>query len=175
MATPHSIPDAIEIQLTQGQVAIVEAADSDVTNVKWRASFDPSYGNGGRYKVIRTDRTAKPRRTIYLHRVVMEHALGRSLTQGEQVDHVNGDTLDNRRSNLRVVTQAENQQNRGKRYSNKSGYKGVSWHEQRRKWAASIKVNKERLFLGLHDTPEAAYAAYCEAARKYHGEFARFE
>lgn len=90
-------------------------------------------------------------------------------------DHINGNTLDNRRSNLRVVTRTQNNQNVTIRKHNKSGYKGVSLEKKTGRWVAVIQANNKRIHLGTFDTPEEAYAAYCEAAKKYHGKFARFD
>jgi len=90
-----------------------------------------------------------------------------------QVDHVSGDTLDNRKVNLRICSHAENQQNRKKGKNNTSGYKGVYFHCGKRKWRTTICVNKKRIYLGYFDTPEEAHEAYCEASKKYHGEFGR--
>ena len=88
------------------------------------------------------------------------------------VDHINGNVLDNRRSNLRICTKHQNTMN--KIVTNTSGYKGVSWHKRDKKWQAQIKINYVNIHLGLFSTPELAHKAYCEAAIKYHGEFARF-
>ena len=104
---------------------------------------------------------------IRLHRFIMNAPIGML------VDHVNMDTTDNRRENLRICTKAENQQNQCKHNNNTSGYKGVCFNKRNRKWFAYINVNRLRKNLGYFNTPQAAYSAYCEAAKKYHGEFAR--
>lgn len=93
-----------------------------------------------------------------------------------QIDHANAIRTDNRISNLRDATQQENNRNLRLTKANTSGFKGVSWHAGTGKWRSSIKTNNgEGVHLGLFATPESAHAAFCEAARKYHGEFARFE
>lgn len=89
------------------------------------------------------------------------------------VDHISGDQLDNRKSNLRAITQAQNAINTKKYYNNTSGYKGVSYHKRERLWCAQIYLNRKKYHLGYFYTPEEAYKAYCEASKKYHGEFAR--
>lgn len=93
-----------------------------------------------------------------------------------QIDHANAIRTDNRISNLRVATDQENNRNRGLNSANSSGFKGVSWHAKTKKWRSDIRdSNGKRLYLGIFSTPESAHAAYCEAAKRYHGEFARFE
>jgi hypothetical protein len=92
---------------------------------------------------------------------------------GQLVDHVDGDGLNNRRSNLRIATRAENNRNAAVRKDNTSGFKGVHWHKGDGRWQAQIRVAGKRIRLGAFDTPEAAHAAYCEAAARYHGAFAR--
>jgi hypothetical protein len=88
-----------------------------------------------------------------------------------QVDHINHDTLDHRKSNLRVCTHSENQQNtQANRKNNTSGYKGV--YRSRNRWVAAIKVNGVARRLGSYNTKEEAALAYNNAAIKLHGEFA---
>ena len=89
-----------------------------------------------------------------------------------QVDHINGNKLDNRKENLRLATNQQNQHNVGKRKNNTSGYKGVSWYRKRKKWKAAIKHNKKSIHLGYYDTPEEASRAYDKAAVEFFGEFA---
>lgn len=85
------------------------------------------------------------------------------------IDHINGDKSDNRIANLRDVSQVINMQNVYAAKSNsKTGLRGVSWHAQRKKYTARIKSGARYLSLGLHDTPEAAHAAYMEAKRRLH-------
>lgn len=88
---------------------------------------------------------------------------------GGYIDHINGCRSDNRIANLRDVSQAVNMQNVYEAKSNsKTGFRGVSWHAQRKKFTARIKANGRYLSLGLHTTPEAAHAAYMEAKRRLH-------
>jgi hypothetical protein len=85
------------------------------------------------------------------------------------IDHINGDRLDNRISNLREVTKQENNQNLLKaQKNNKSNFLGVSWNPKGKKWRAQICVDNKKIYLGLHETPELAHAAYLDAKRKLH-------
>lgn len=98
----------------------------------------------------------------------------------KEIDHINGDKSDNRWINLRIADHAENRWNapRGSQaHSPLSPYKGVThWKDENgdtRYIRARIMVRGKRLNLGKFATDEEAYAAYCEAAKRYHGEFAK--
>lgn len=88
-----------------------------------------------------------------------------------EIDHANGNGADNRWVNLRLATRSQNQANRPYR-GNKCGFKGVGKTPHGR-YAAAITVHRKRHYLGMYDTPEEAHAAYCDAAQKHFGEFAR--
>jgi hypothetical protein len=88
-----------------------------------------------------------------------------------QIDHRNNKTLDNRFCNLRPANDSENGKNK-LITKNSCKYKGVSRVSKSNKFQASITVNYKSIYLGIFDTPEEAYAAYCEAASKHHKEFA---
>lgn len=90
------------------------------------------------------------------------------------IDHINGIGDDNRFVNLREATNAENQRNRKKKKDNTSGFKGVCFVKSKRLWMASIRAQRKSINLGYFRAPEDAYAAYCAAAKKYHGQFANF-
>lgn len=89
--------------------------------------------------------------------------------EGLVVDHINGNKLDNRRSNLRICTQSQNLNGRN---TNK-GYIGVSWDKFRGKWKANIGKDYQKIFLGRFDTAEEAARVYDEKAVELFGEFAR--
>lgn len=89
----------------------------------------------------------------------------------DDIDHINGDRTDNRLCNLRPATRSENNFNKGS--SAKSGFKGVTKSPLCQSWRAEIKVGGVRRYLGSFRTPEAAHAAYCKAAGKIAGRFAR--
>lgn len=90
-----------------------------------------------------------------------------------EIDHINGNRADNRLENLRLATRSENMRNRVKSPKNSTGFKGVRFHKLSRKYAARITVHRKEIHLGLFEAPEDAFAAYCAAAKKYHGDFAR--
>lgn len=89
-----------------------------------------------------------------------------------EVDHKDGNRLNNQKSNLRLATSSQNKCNRGARKDNMSGYKGVSWHKQSGKWNARIKTKDIYKHLGLFKTKVDAAIAYNQAAIIYQGEFA---
>ena len=108
----------------------------------------------------------------------LAHRLAWFYVHGEwpanDIDHIDGDGLNNRLENLRQATRSENCWNRGAQSTNTSGYKGVCWHKNRNKWVASITADGRQKHLGYFKTPELAYAAYCDAAVILHGDFANF-
>lgn len=91
----------------------------------------------------------------------------------DRIDHKDGNPTNNRESNLRKATHAQNIANGRHRRSSKSPLKGISWVPSRRKWQAGIKLNYKRRALGRFDCPVAAHLAYLVAAARYFGEFAR--
>jgi len=106
-------------------------------------------------------------RTITLHRILMDSPVGMD------VDHVNGDKIDNRRENLRTVTRQQNVRNNGPRRNGQSRFKGVTFHKKSRKWAARIVLGGgANLHLGLFVSEEAAARAYDASASTHFGEHA---
>lgn len=105
---------------------------------------------------------------VNAHRVVWEHVHG-AIPSGKEVDHINGQRSDNRIANLRLVTRAENLQNRhAPRKNSRSGVKGVIWNEQSQLWRAIIMNRGVRHHLGSFKTIAAAGAAYAKAAAIHH-------
>jgi len=103
---------------------------------------------------------------VQLHRIII------GAKDGEEVDHINRDTLDNRLKNLRIVTSRQNKINRGNNSNNTSGYRGVRQYKNYNKWHASITVDYKIIYLGTFNTPLEAAKAYDIAVKKYHDSFA---
>ena len=102
---------------------------------------------------------------IQMHRLIM------NTENNVVVDHINHDGLDNRKSNLRICTTAQNEWNARKSTRNTSGVKGVNFDKSRQKWRARISCNGQRFELGFFNTKEEAIQARYEAEDKLHGEF----
>lgn len=149
------------IQLTQGQKTLVDKEDFEWLNkFKWHAQFDKTTG---KYTAKRGTYRGSVHKKYYMHRVVMD------CPGGMQVDHINHDSLDNRKANLRICTMAQNIRNRFK--FNKNKLKGASLRPSG-KWESRITYNNVIFALGTYATELEAHMAYKAAAIKYHGEFA---
>lgn len=156
---------SVRIQLNRGYSASVDERDVGLVSMfTWHVDI-------GAYNCVYARATIsggpKQRAPIRMHRLIA------NAPPGFHVDHIDGDGLNNVRSNLRVATPSQNQMNRGASKNNRSGYKGVSWNSRSRKWSADISARGEFHRLGMFSSPKDAYAAYCQAARELHGEFAR--
>jgi L-fucose mutarotase/ribose pyranase (RbsD/FucU family) len=154
-----------EIQLTQGKVALVDDEDYEYLNQwKWQAN---QKGNkrfyASRYKMIEGKYSV-----IYLHRFILKIS-----DKNIFIDHANMNTLDNRKSNLRICNRSQNTCNTEKNTYNLCGYKGVSFDKRCNKYFAVIKFNQKRYYLGYYIDPKDAAKAYNDGAIKYHGEFAK--
>lgn len=160
----------IEIPLKDGLITTIDDIDADLAELvetEWKIVGQP------RNKYVGINVTIDGKHTIiFLHRVILARKLGRMLEQREFCDHIHGNGLDNRRSEIRLASASQNMQNRKMQKNNTSGYRGVHRHKKSGKFQATIYVNNKPIYLGTYNTPEKAYAVYCEAAIKYHGEFA---
>lgn len=141
-------------------VALVDDGDYErVARYRWRA-----HCHHGNWYAVRS----LGRLTIRMHRFILE------LNNPKvQVDHKNGDGLDNTRENIRIATVAQNQYNQKRRKDNPSGYKGVNRQQRSDKWRARIKVSGRMVQLGVFVTPEEAARAYDQRASELWGDYAR--
>ena len=152
-----------EIQLVQGHVALVDDEDYEsISAYKWYANIITRVD--GSFSVYVQRNMKKPRS---LHRFIMD------APADMEVDHINGNPLDNRRTNLRICSRSENMQNQRHQTGGTSKFKGVYWSKHTRKWRAQISINWKKKHLGLFETEQEAALAYNVAALELHGEFAR--
>lgn len=143
------------IELSNNKKAVVDREDySLIKDYHWY--YDHGYVRSSSFQ-----------KKTYLHRLLLD------AKHGQQVDHINGNPLDNRKRNLRVCSDLQNKWNTGvRRKNNKSGFKGVSWHKPHQLWRATIVVDKKQISLGYYKEAKLAAVAYDSAAVKYFGEFA---
>ena len=146
-----------KIPLTQGKYAIVDNADFSLLNqFKWCLLH--TYAARTKYK---------PKKTVLLHRVILNNPVGM------EIDHINGDGLDNRRKNLRIVSHQQNLFNRRSNKNSSSVYRGVSWSKSNNKWHAFIQKNGVLFHLGHYSSEREAAMVYNKKAKELFGEFAR--
>lgn len=150
-----------EITISDGSIVTVDSEDFEILSQwKWSA-------NGNGYAVRNERYEPKKYRKQYMHRVIM------NASSGEIVDHINGNTLDNRKENLRICDIRGNAQNsRGKKRMY-SQYKGVTYCKKRQKWVAQITVDTKNRSLGGFTEELEAALAYNKAAIEHYGEYAR--
>lgn len=152
--------DFVKIPLTRGLETVIDAADAEwVCRQSWHAG-----GQHGRW-YARGHRAGTGNGKVFLHRLIA------SAPPHLSVDHINGDTLDNRRSNLRACTQAENAKNTRVRPGT-SGFRGVFEFPYGGRYRAVITADGRKTALGWFRDPREAALAYDAAARRLHGEFA---
>jgi len=149
----------IHIPLSRNKVAIVDDKDYELLSKhKWSVS------SAGYAK--RSIKKGKDQKTIYLHRFIM------NVPQDMEIDHINGDRLDNRKWNLRICTAHENRMNTGNVRENKtSKYKGVCWDKIRKKWFSQITVRNKCIKLGRYNDEIDAAMVYDKMAIRYFGEY----
>lgn len=158
----------MEIQLTQGKVAIVDDSDFEwLSRFKWRAltcKDNPHccYAITGDYV------KEKGQKAMLMHRIILgAHA-------GVEVDHINNNGLDNRRINLRICSHAENIRNQSVQNGKKSSkYRGVSLHKATGSWTAQIQMRKTKYHLGYFKSESDAAVSYDKKAKQIFGQFAK--
>lgn len=152
------------ILLTKGHTALVDDQDYDYL-MQWAWHLA-----AGQYAAHDSRNFNKDcGEYVYMHTVIADRM---GLKDSQDVDHKDGNGLNNRRSNLRPSAHRLNLANRGPQHNNTSGFKGVTWDKNRGKWSASIKVKQKRINLGRFATKVAAAQAYNRAAKQHFGEFA---
>lgn len=147
-----------KIPLTKGHWAIVDDEDFPILSQhKWYAAE----GQSGT-KAVRN------RPVLYMHRFLMQ------APKGMEVDHINGNTLDNRRANLRICTRSQNAMNTKVKSTSTTGIKGIGWHKGNKAWRIRIVVNGNR-FERYTRTLQEAQGIYRKLEAKYHGEFGYYK
>lgn len=153
------------IRLTQGKYAVIDAKDLDkISELKWCAVL-----LSGRWYAssrVRWVNGKRRQRIIFMHRLIAD------APEGIDVDHRDGNGLNNRRKNLRFATTQQNAWNRGKAANNTSGHRGVCFSRKAGKWQAQIHVKNSTIWLGYFDSKIQAAHAFDNKIRELHGEFA---
>lgn len=146
--------DDIEIRLTKDHFALISKGDlSKVAKCRWH--FDGQYAAG--YRPFKLKGEKKLKIKVRMHRLLI------SCPPGMEIDHVNGNKLDNRRENLRVVFRKQNVVNQGIREDNASGFKGVYYvktGKRIKRWCAYVGTGKDRKYSSYFLTPEEAAIWY---------------
>ena len=148
-----------KIQLTQGKIAIVDDQDFEWLS-RWKWCYCKGYA-------VRKAPKGSPRVILHMHRVIAETPMGMF------TDHINGNGLDNRRSNLRNATYRQSAANVRKQKDRSSKYKGVTWYAPLSKWKSHIRTQGTEIHLGYFDDEKEAGYIYDQVAISFHGEFAR--
>lgn len=165
-----------EIKLTQGMVALVDDEDFERINAVSWYTIRCSKGSGYmvRYYAVRNFRVRPGRHPkgrqnrIWMHHLLLEKI------PGYEIDHIDGNGLNNCKNNLRYVTHSENLMNGRKTTINKSSkFKGVSWCEKDKRWDSRIRREGHQFFLGHFNSEEEAAKVYDEAAKELFEDKAR--
>lgn len=152
------------IPLSKGRSTIVDEADFEwLSQWKWHLCDGSSPGKF--YAMRNSDYIDGKRSHILMHRVIND------TPSGFDTDHINGNGLDNQRSNLRTASRSQNMWNRKPNKKGTSKHKGVYWHAAHNKWCVSIQVNKKRHHVGLFHDEQSAADAYAARAAKEFGNF----
>lgn len=156
----------VQFTTSKGRLIIVDAIDADLSAFKWHCC-----GQGYAQRNIPYHVGEKKQKQVAMHRIIMSRVYGREFTRHELIDHINGNRLDNRRSNLRLCTSAQNTQHRKTPRTSSTGYKGV--YKSGTRYRANITAHGVLYRLGAFGTAEEAARAYDAKAIEVHGEFAK--
>lgn len=160
--------DIAVIPLTRGYTAIIDAKDAGLACGSWFASGSAPNIYATKYDASVYSRLGdRACSAVKLHRLLM------GSPEAMVVDHINGDRMDNRRCNLRIVTHAQNAKNRTISKNNTSGCLGVYWDSFEGRWEAKIQIDGEEIRLGRFLSFDEAKVARRLAEIKFYGEFAR--
>ncbi|WP_080414638.1 HNH endonuclease [Burkholderia ubonensis] len=154
-----------EIRLTNGDIALVDDHDFEsLSKYTWQLS------QKGYARRQWTEKNTGKKMQIFMHRQI----LGLTPSDGIFTDHIDGNRLNNQRSNIRTCTLTENNRNRRVGKNSSTGLKGVFRRTRAKgdRFIASITFNNRIIYLGTFDTPEDAHKSYCAAAKRLYGEFA---
>jgi len=155
------------IPLTQGYFAKVDDEDYEKLAIyRWHSNIK-KVTNGIVVRACRTIRTNGKRTSLYMTRFILNPPINK------YVDHINRNTLDNRKINLRFCSNAENSRNRGTRFNSSSGYKGVSWSKQDQQWRVRVYRDYQLVYQELFEDKKEAVLAYNKMVKIYHKDFAK--
>lgn len=154
--------------LTRGKVALIDKEDSPlILQHKWQYSSSSAKRANTNQEYAKTTINGK---AVKMHRLII------NAPEGMDVDHINGNQLDNRKLNLRICSRIENLRN-SKKYKRKtkcsSVYKGVSWHKKAGKWEAGLQFEGKRIWLGLFEDEIEAAKSYDSKAKELFKEFCK--
>jgi hypothetical protein len=151
-----------QIPLNKNKVALIDDEDfEEINRHKWCVGSD----GYPRRKVI----IGGKQQAVFMHRFLMGLVRG----DGKEVDHINGNILDNQRKNLRVCSHHQNLINKKLQRNNTSGVRGVSWNKRKEMWQVYIVLNRKKIDLGYFDDLVLAAKRYNQEAKEMFGEFAK--
>lgn len=158
-----------KIKLTRGKFALVDDEDYERLNkYKWHVNESRNLYYAMRSQAVEVVNGEQKRKGVKMHRLIMEHKLGRELKEEELIDHINHNTLDNTRQNLRITSVRQNNQNKIRK--NGSKFCGVHLNKTTGKWGAEFVINHKTMRLGYFDNELSAAKAYEMSCRLYSKE-----